>query len=191
MTGATSQVAVDAFFADARRILAEHGVTEQGLAVLGEELGKLAAAISGRGEPRESAGAGSTGPSRLLRTDPDGLTLVKVRFTSPREAKPVHGHQSWWALRVVNGHEYYTEYDRLDDGSRESYAELRPGPRRFLSPGDVLIALDPVIHCHEDYEGETVEELMLVGENPGQVPVRRFDPEAKTVFVSPPRAYAP
>jgi hypothetical protein len=53
----------------------------------------------------------------------------------------------------------------------------------------LLIALEPVIHRHADYQGQTVDELMLLGENPGQNPFRRFDPDAKTPFVSPPRKY--
>jgi hypothetical protein len=90
---------------------------------------------------------------------------------------------------VINGQEYYTEYERLDDGKREGYAELQPGPERLLVPEDVLTALKPVIHLHADYKGQTVDELMLLGENPGQNPFRRFDPEAKTTFVSAPRKY--
>jgi predicted metal-dependent enzyme (double-stranded beta helix superfamily) len=179
--------AVDAFFAEARRIFAVQGMTREGLSVLGDELGKLAAVVYGVSGVGES---GWSGVSRVLRADPDGMTLVQVRFTSPREPAAVHEHRAWWVLRVVNGQEIYTEYERLDDGTREGYADLRPGPERLLRPGEVLIALGPAIHLHADYQGQTVDELMLLGENPGQNPVRRFDPEAKTTFVSPPRKYA-
>lgn len=185
---AALSAAVDAFFADVRRIFAGKGLTRESLAVLGEELGKLAAVIDGAGRRGEEV-SGFSGPSRVLRTDPDGMTLVQVRFTAPREPAAVHEHRAWWVLRVVNGQELYTEYERLDDGTREGYAELRPGQERLLVPGDVLIALEPVIHLHADYHGQTVDEWMLVGENPGQNPFRRFDPRANTTFVSPPRSY--
>jgi len=181
--------ALDAFFVEVRRIFAEQGVTQGGLTVLGEELGKLARVVYGAAQ-LDAGDSGWSGVSRVLRTDPDGLTLVQVRFTAPRELGAVHEHRSWWVLRVVNGQEYYTEYERLDDSKREGYADLRSGPERLLVPGDVLIALEPVIHLHADYKGQTVDELMLLGENPGQNPIRRFDPEAKTTFVSPPRKYA-
>lgn len=181
--------AVDAFFVEVRRIFSEQGVTQVGLTVLGEELGKLAKVVYGAAQVG-AGDSGWSGVSRVLRTDPDGLTLVQVRFTAPREASAVHEHRSWWVLRVINGQEYYTEYERLDDGKCEGYAELRSGPERLLVPGDVLIALEPVIHLHVDYQGQTVDELMLLGENPGQNPIRRFDPEAKTTFVSSHRKYA-
>jgi hypothetical protein len=180
--------AVDAFFGEVRRIFPEQGINRVSLTVLGEELGKLAKVVYGADRPG-GGDSGWSGVSRVLRTDPDGLTLVQVRFTAPREPSAVHEHRSWWVLRVINGEEYYTEYERLDDGKREGYAELQPGPERLLSPGEVLIALEPVIHLHRDYQGQTVDELMLLGENPGQNPIRRFDPEAKTTFVSPPRKY--
>jgi predicted metal-dependent enzyme (double-stranded beta helix superfamily) len=180
--------AVDAFFVETRRIITEQSLTQASLTVLGEELGKMAKVVYGA-HPLAAGESGWSGVSRVLRADPDGLTLVQVRFTSPREASAVHEHRSWWVLRVINGQEYYTEYDRLDDGKREGYAELQPGPERLLVPEDVLTALKPVIHLHADYKGQTVDELMLLGENPGQNPFRRFDPEAKTTFVSPPRKY--
>jgi len=180
--------AIDAFFLQARSIFSGQGVTRQGLILLGEELGRLGKTVYGA-DQTDPAGRGWSGVSRVLRTDPDGLTLLQVHFTAPREASAVHEHRSWWVLRVVNGEEYYTEYERLDDGIREGYAELRAGQERLLHPGDVLTALEPVIHLHRDYQGQTVDELMLLGDNPGQTPIRRFDPEAKTTFVSPPRKY--
>lgn len=185
MTKPAVAEAVDAFFATARRVLGERGVARDSLALLGEELGQLAAVVYAEDEPA----AADASPSRVLRTDPDGWTLVKVRFTAPREPAPVHEHRAWYVLRVINGRERYTEYERLDDGMREGYAELRKGPTRLLAPGDVLMTTGPVIHLHEDYQGETVDELMLLGENPGQSPFRRFDPEARTTFVSEPRKY--
>jgi predicted metal-dependent enzyme (double-stranded beta helix superfamily) len=190
MTTVTRQAAIDALFADTRRMLAGVGMTEEGLAVLGERLDQVAAVVYDRGDEQDNSWASAGGPSRELRSDPDGLSLIQVRFTAPREANSIHEHRAWWVLRVINGQEYYTEWDRLDDGSREGYAELRPGERRLIGPGDVLIATGPVIHCHEDYQGQAVDQLMLVGENPGRNPFRRFDPEAKTTFVSPPRNYA-
>ena len=117
------------------------------------------------------------------------MTLVQVRFTSPREANAIHEHRTWYTLRVINGQEYYSEWERLDDGTREGYAELRQGQNQLLGPGDILTALEPVIHLHEDYQGQTCDELMLLGENPGDNPFRRFDPEAKAVFESQPRNY--
>ncbi len=183
-----NEAAVDAFFSEVRRIFADQGVTRDGLTVLGEELGKLAAVIYGADQSNEG-GIGSSGPSRVLRTDPDGLTLVHVRFTAPREESAVHEHRLWWVLRMINGEEYYTEYERLDDGTREGYADLRPGEERLLRSGDVLMALEPVIHLHADYQGQTCDELILLGENPGQNPFLRFDPDAKTVFDAPPRKY--
>lgn len=182
------QGAVDAFFGEVKHLFAEQGVTQQSLALLGEELGALATVIYGvKGSDEETAEF--TGPSRVLRTDPDGLTLVQVRFIAPREANAIHEHRAWYVLRVINGQEYYSEWERLDDGTREGYAELRQGERGLLGPGEVLTALEPVIHLHEDFEGQTCDELMLLGENPGQKPFRRYDPEARTVFESPPRNY--
>ncbi|MFC1581083.1 hypothetical protein ACFL4N_09290 [Thermodesulfobacteriota bacterium] len=187
MEGKAVEAAVDAFFGDVRRLFAEKGIDQQSLTLLGEELGGLATVVYGVKGSEESAGF--TGPSRVLRKDPDGLTLVQVRFTAPREANAIHEHRAWYVLRVINGEEYYSEWERLDDRTREGYAELRQGDRGLLGPGDILTALEPVIHLHEDFEGQTCDELMLLGENPGDKPFRRYDPEARTVFESAPRNY--
>ncbi|MCC7105888.1 MAG: hypothetical protein IT307_12160 [Chloroflexi bacterium] len=188
MGQAAVREAVDAFFADARRRFAAGGVAADALLALGGQLAALAEVIY---SPRAHTAAmeDPTVISSVLRTDPDGMTLVKVRFTSPREAAAVHEHRAWYVLRVISGQEQYTEFERLDDGSQEGYAELRAGPTRLLGPGDILTTLTPVIHLHEDYQGQGVDELMLLGENPGAIPVRRFDPAAKTTWVSAPRRY--
>ncbi|MBW2206466.1 MAG: hypothetical protein JRG79_06105 [Deltaproteobacteria bacterium] len=182
------KAAVDAFFLEVKQLFEDRGITQESLDLLGEELGGLAKVVYGV-EGSEEEIAGLQGPSRVLRKDPDGMTLVQVRFTSPREPHALHEHRAWYVLRVIKGQEYYCEWARLDDGSREGYAELQQGERHLLGPGDVLTALAPVIHLHEDYQEQTCDELMLLGENPGDKPFRRFDPEARTVFESQPRNY--
>jgi len=104
----------------------------------------------------------------------------------------VHDHGSWGVLSCLFGAIDEIKYQRLDDGSREGFAELRPHSPLVMNPGETtsILPLNPGIHRL----GNVAEGFSVSIHVYGQ-PVRRgyinyFYPEEKRVSAAyPPPTY--
>ena len=56
---------------------------------------------------------------------------------------PPHDHGVWEAMAIYSGRLQHTVYDRLDDGTREGYAELEVIDDRTLGLNDMAIVAPP------------------------------------------------
>jgi predicted metal-dependent enzyme (double-stranded beta helix superfamily) len=168
-------------FAEARAVLAQHGVTDAGLA----EVGRLLAALATESWVREVELApkhGGMSESRVLRTDgADDLTLTLARFKAER-ATGVHDHGSWGVACVVDGNDRYQRWERLDDGTEAGRARLRLVDEQVCGPGHVTWWFDRPHDIHNQQgEGAPVRELVLFGRDASRIPRRYFDPASGTV----------
>ena len=168
-------------FADVREVLAMHNVTDAGLAAVGELLREVAA------EPWVRAielmpKHGGASESRVLRSDgPDDLTLTLARFKA-EQATGVHDHGSWGVACVVDGHDRYQRWERLDGGAEPRQARLRLVEEMVAGPGHVTWWFDRPHDIHNQQgEGGPVRELVLFGCDTSRIPRRYFDPEAGTM----------
>jgi hypothetical protein len=129
---------------------------------------------------------GATAGATIIAEGGDGSALMLARF--PSEAPtPVHDHDSWAVICVVQGRDRHIKWERVDDGSIEGRAELRIVEERELGPGDVQIIDAPPddIHSQQGIDGDAWE-LVYFGSNPLPKTRTYFDPEAGTVtHVSP------
>lgn len=93
---------------------------------------------------------------------------------------PVHNHGTWEILGVYQGELEYRSYRRLDDGSREGYAELELAEECVLRPGDFrVVPLPPHdIHGFQARNGD----MWMMGVLHGAFAEERlyFDPEHKS-----------
>jgi predicted metal-dependent enzyme (double-stranded beta helix superfamily) len=77
---------------------------------------------------------------------------------------PPHDHGVWEALAVYKGAFDHTVYERLDDGSKEGYADLKTVDDRRLKPGDVAIVAQPAeIHTFVALEEGTFSVTVVGG----------------------------
>jgi predicted metal-dependent enzyme (double-stranded beta helix superfamily) len=90
---------------------------------------------------------------------------------------PVHNHGTWEIVGVYAGELDYRSYRRLDDGSREGYAELEVVEDRVLRPGDFgVVPLPPHdIHGFHPRNGD----MSMIGVVSGDFAEERlyFDPD--------------
>jgi predicted metal-dependent enzyme (double-stranded beta helix superfamily) len=93
---------------------------------------------------------------------------------------PVHNHGTWEIVGVYEGELDYQSYRRLDDGSREGYAELEVVENRVLGPGDFsVVPLPPHdIHGFRAHKGD----MWMVGVVHGDFDEERlyFDPDGRS-----------
>lgn len=162
-------------------MLARCGVTDEGLAAIGELLREVAREEWVR-EVELAPKHGGASESKVLRSEgAEGLTLTLARFKAER-ATGVHDHGSWGVACVVDGQDRYQRWERLDAGETPGTARLRLVEEYVSGPGDVAYWFDRPHDIHNQQgEGGPVRELVLFGRDTSRIPRRYFDPEAGTV----------
>ena len=116
----------------------------------------------------------------LFYEDPDyGFVLngfIKTNNTAPTAKPLIHDHaQNWTLYGVVDGTDAIERYERLDDGSKPDYAEVKLTGRFQVGPGDVDLVRPWLIHA-EVGETERTTALILRSERPGSFLQGRYNP---------------
>jgi predicted metal-dependent enzyme (double-stranded beta helix superfamily) len=119
----------------------------------------------------------------LLYVDPQHHFAINAVVRAPGRTGSVHDHADAWVLYgVLDGSESLERYERIDDGSRPGYAEVRLASVTTGTQGKVDLVPPHAIHAEQG--GPTRSVAMIVrsqrlGE--GTVLQRAYDPKAKTV----------
>jgi hypothetical protein len=96
----------------------------------------------------------------------------------------VHDHADAWVLYgMLDGTESLERYDRVDDGSRPGFAELRLSSVTTGTPGKVDLVPPHAIHAEQGGPARSVAIILRsqpLGE--GTVLQHNYDPKAKTVI---------
>ena len=119
----------------------------------------------------------------LLYVDPDHHFVINGVVRMPGRTGSVHDHADAWVLYgVIDGTESLERFDRVDDGSRPGYAELRLASVTTGSQGKVDLVPPRAIHAEQGGPTRSVAIILRtqkLGE--GTVLQRRYDPKANTV----------
>ncbi len=111
----------------------------------------------------------------ILKSDPDGLTLMLAKFSALEET-PVHDHGSWGVACVVRGRDRYRHY-RVDDGGGVSLLY-----EKELGPGMFVTWPDPPHDVHSQQGvGDAALELVLFGKDVTRIPRHYHDLETGKV----------
>jgi len=82
----------------------------------------------------------------LLHEESDhSLTILVVNWL-PGRGTPPHDHGTWAVVAGIEGVEHNQRYARVDDGSRDDYAELELKKSFDASPGEVICIRTGGIH---------------------------------------------
>src|SRR5258707_9029956 len=74
----------------------------------------------------------------LLHEEPDHSLAVFAVSWLPARGTPPHDHGTWAVIAGVDGPEKNEFFERIDDGSRLGYAELKKVGEKVFRAGDVL-----------------------------------------------------
>jgi predicted metal-dependent enzyme (double-stranded beta helix superfamily) len=119
----------------------------------------------------------------LLYVDPDHHFVINAVVRMPGRTGSVHDHADAWVLYgVLDGSESLERFERVDDGSRSGYAEVRLSSVTTGTQGKVDLV--PPHSIHAEQGGPTRSVAIIVrsqrlGE--GTVLQRRYDAMANTV----------
>jgi predicted metal-dependent enzyme (double-stranded beta helix superfamily) len=120
----------------------------------------------------------------LLYVDPQHHFAINAVVRTPGRVGGVHDHADAWVLYgVLDGSESLERYERIDDGSRPGYAELRLASVTTGMQGKVDLVPPHAIHAEQGGPSRSVAIIVRsqrLGE--GTVLQRAYDPKAKTVI---------
>jgi len=119
----------------------------------------------------------------LLYVDPDHPFVVNGVVRVPGRTGSIHDHADAWVLYgVLDGTESLERFDRLDDGSRPGYAELKLSSVTTGSQGKVDLVPPRAIHAEQGGPTRSVAVIVRsqkLGE--GTVLQHRYDRDNNAV----------
>jgi predicted metal-dependent enzyme (double-stranded beta helix superfamily) len=120
----------------------------------------------------------------LLYVDPEHDFVINGVVRMPGRTGSVHDHADAWVLYgVLDGTESLERYERVDDGSKPGYAEVRLQSVTTGSQGKVDLVPPHAIHAEQGGPTRSVAVIVRsqrLGE--GTVLQHQYDPKANTVI---------
>ena len=120
----------------------------------------------------------------LLHVDPQHHFAINAVVRTPGRSGGVHDHADAWVLYgVLDGTESLERYDRIDDGPREGFAEVRLASVTTGTQGKVDLVPPHAIHAEQGGPTRSVAIIVRsqrLGE--GTILQRAYDPKANTVI---------
>lgn len=131
---------------DEARQIEKSGVTYANL----DKIGGLLASLASRADlfPQEEFPLGADGGIYRLSEDPDHRFALYASAGGAGKKVPPHNHTTWAIIAGVHGAERNVVYERLDNGAREGFVQLREAPakEKTLQRGDVIAYLPDDFH---------------------------------------------
>ncbi|MBN9514207.1 MAG: hypothetical protein J0H97_12450 [Alphaproteobacteria bacterium] len=131
---------------DEARQIEKGGVTYANL----DKIGGLLASLASRADlfPQEEFPLGADGGIYRLSEDPDHRFALYASAGGAGKKVPPHNHTTWAIIAGVHGAERNVVYERLDNGAREGFVQLREAPakEKTLRGGDVIAYLPDDFH---------------------------------------------
>jgi len=123
----------------------------------------------------------TTGTNLLFYEDPDYGFVVNAVVRDPERTGAVHDHaHTWTAYGELVGGETVARYERIDDGSRSDYAELRPMGAIDAMPGVVDVVPPWLVHSETSRDKRAVA-IIIRSQKLGSFRQNHFDPETNKV----------
>jgi predicted metal-dependent enzyme (double-stranded beta helix superfamily) len=127
----------------------------------------------------------STEPHKnlVLYEDAEHGFIVNAVVRTAGRKGGVHDHaHSWTAYGVLDGLEKLERYDRLDDGSKPDFADVKLTSVRDGTPGTVDLVPPFAVHSEKGGPDRSVAVIIRSERLVGRVLQGRYDPETKKYF---------
>ncbi|MFQ5918145.1 MAG: hypothetical protein ACE5I0_10090 [Candidatus Binatia bacterium] len=176
-----SKSAIGQFIASMRTLFGEEQDVEKRWERLAPLLRKLLAApeIMARSKKWPKCAQAERAENLLFYEDPDFGFVINGLVKAPNTRTSIHDHAHNWTLYgVLDGSEKIERYERIDDGSRPDYAEVRSTGNFRVGPGDIDLVRPWQIHAEESGDERTVA-IILRAEKSGGFLQGRYDPVNK------------
>jgi predicted metal-dependent enzyme (double-stranded beta helix superfamily) len=118
----------------------------------------------------------------LLHEDGDYGFVVNAVVREPGRTGSVHDHaHAYTAYGVCYGSEYLERFERLDDGSKPGYAEIRHTSTTIGAPGIVDLVPPWAIHAEQGSDRRSCAVIVRSERLVGKVLQHNYDPLTRTV----------
>ncbi len=99
-------------------------------------------------DERHRIGSNDHYTRHLLHKDPKNRFVILSLVWMPGQGTPIHDHACWGAMGLIENSLEEVCYDRLDDGSRPGFAELKETRGTDVGKGSVAYLLPPYEEIH-------------------------------------------
>jgi predicted metal-dependent enzyme (double-stranded beta helix superfamily) len=121
----------------------------------------------------------------LLYVDDEFGFAINAVVRVPGRKGSVHDHAHAWVLYgVLHGSESLERYERIDDRSREGYAQVRMTSVSQGVPGKVDLVAPFDIHAEQGGPGRSVA-IILRSAKLGEITQNQYDPETGAIRPGP------
>lgn len=186
-------VALNETLGEAARVINHYGVTDSAMTRIQVALAKLSMHLSAKdhADLQQIHGSPKSNAAVLASLGEDSVTVFLSRFEAGH-ATPLHDHQTWGVLYVLEGRDHYKSWDASFAGDDSSKAATQIVGDTVLGPGNSIYWFPPPGDLHtQEAVSDTVWELVLAGRNflsPTVSPHRHyFDPKTGAVSRTPPK----
>jgi predicted metal-dependent enzyme (double-stranded beta helix superfamily) len=115
----------------------------------------------------------------LFYEDPEYRFVINGLIKAPKSRTQIHDHAHNWTLYgVLDGDETIERYERIDDGTKSDYADIRKTVDVKVGPGKIDLVPPYEIHAEESGEERTVA-IIVRAERAGGFLQGRYDPATK------------
>ena len=123
----------------------------------------------------------------ILNEEDDHSILVETVAWLPGRGVSPHDHQTWGLVVGIDGTEINVNWQRIDDGTSQTFAELQIVEERAISQGDAVSLMPEDIHSVRN-EGDKISlSLHIYGKALSSLERYEFDPINKTRQICPQR----
>jgi predicted metal-dependent enzyme (double-stranded beta helix superfamily) len=124
-------------------------------------------------EERHRIGSNDHYTRHLLHKDPKNRFVILSLVWMPGQGTPIHDHACWGAMGLIENSLEEVCYDRLDDGSRPGFAELKETRGTDVGKGSVAYLLPPYEEIHRigNTTGKPTVSLHIYGRDLDEINV--------------------
>ena len=115
----------------------------------------------------------------LLHEEPNHTLAILAVSWLPHRGAPPHDHGTWAVVAGVDGPEKNEFYERVDDNSRQGYAELKKVGEKVCRVGDVIAMPRGMIHSVGNDSDVVTVSLHIYGKHINHTGRSQFDLEKR------------
>jgi len=171
----TDHYSLQDYVADLRAVTAETADEDEILARVGPLARRFVADKSWLEEKYYKADEEQGFAVNLLHEEPDHSLAVLVVNWLPGRGTPPHDHGTWAVVAGIEGVERNVRYSRVDDGSRDDYAELEEKHAFDAAPGELVCMKTGGIHKVTNETGTMTLSLHTYGRHINFTERSQFD----------------
>jgi len=114
----------------------------------------------------------------LLYQGDSGLSVTAVVW-GPGEHLGPHDHRTWGMIGILDNTLTETRYERVDDRTKEGYAELKQDRRADYKPGEITLLVPDIdeIHQMDNHTSRPTVEIHVYGSDLRGIDRSHYDVE--------------